>query len=158
MKPATVVMPRFTEPTAETFELVMSTNRIVVVVGGDPAVKKWAGWTSTWVAYNGSEQHKREFAAVVRNQLAQVGHLSPSFGGNTGLELIVTFNFKICGRTESERQRSLWAKGDADNFAKFVQDALQGLLYDNDKQIEKITCTKVGWIGLPAGFRRVELK
>lgn len=34
-------------------------------------------------------------------------------------------------------------RGDIDNYVKTVQDALQGVAYDNDKQVVKITATKV---------------
>ena len=150
-------MKHFTEPTDEIYEFVVGPDRLVAVVLGNPAVKKRAGRTPNGRVYNPSQRLEKEFAKVIMEQLKGVGHPNFTFGNMSSLEVYVTLNFAVCGRTTAERQRSLWAKGDPDNFCKFIQDSLQGYLFANDKQIVKLHCHKIGWVGIPQSYTRVEI-
>ena len=135
----------------------MGSDQLVAVVAGNPAVKKRAGQTLNGRVYNPSQRLEKEFATVIMEQLKSCGHQNFTFGNMSSLEVYVTLNFAVCGRTVAEQQRSLWAKGDPDNFCKFIQDSLQGHLFANDKQIVKLHCNKIGWVGIPQSYTRVEI-
>ena len=111
-----------------------------------------------WSSIQSIKSFGERVYAVVKQQLVMHGHQDFSFGGESSLQMDITLNFAVCGRSPEDQQQSLWAKGDPDNFCKFVQDALQGGLYDNDKQLVEVNCTKLGWVGLKMGFTRVEIK
>ena len=81
----------------------------------------------------------------------------PFFGIDQCVHMNVDFHFPVNGMDEARWQRSLAAKGDIDNFAKFVQDALQGHFYANDKQIVSLNARKIGHPGLRVGRVEVEL-
>ena len=73
----------------------------------------------------------------------------------TASKMCLTFHFPICGNTTELQHRSLMAKGDIDNFAKFVQDALQDDFYPNDKQILHLHAKKVGHVNIAEGWTHV---
>ena len=151
-------MTQFFEPDEDCFELVVGPNHLIFVVAGNPAVKKRAGRTKDGRAYNPSNRLEKEFAKIANQQLHKFGYGNFTFGNTSSLEISIELNFAVSGRNNEERQRSLWAKGDPDNFSKYIQDALQGTIYENDKQLVRLQCQKFGWVGLPMGYTRVEIK
>jgi Holliday junction resolvase RusA-like endonuclease len=128
------------------------------VVGGDPVPKKRIGRTLRGRSYNPNQRQQAEFANVVREQFESAcGHV-PQFSELANLHMVVEFHFRVSGREPHEHDRSLKSKGDVDNFAKFVQDALQDVLYVNDKQIIRLEASKHGWTDINEGHTVVELK
>ncbi len=65
----------------------------------------------------------------------------PKLEGPVGIELVVTAEgivFEVW-ETAVSKARAKRLRGDLDNYAKALIDALQGVLYDNDRQVETIT-------------------
>ncbi len=60
--------------------------------------------------------------------------------GNVPLEVELSFFF-YPSKT-AHRNKYPVPKGDVDNYAKTVLDAIEGLLYENDTLIEKLTVSK----------------
>ena len=144
-------------PSEEQHELVMGPNCIKVVVKGTPVPKKRPGWTRHGRAYNGSAHLEHQFAEVCRLQFAEVSEVLPYFGVNETMRMNVVFHFPVKGSSYDARVRSLTAKGDIDNFVKFVQDALQGTFYPNDKNIVTIYAEKIGYTHAEVGWVEVEI-
>lgn len=64
----------------------------------------------------------------------------PKLEGPVGIELVITPDgiiFEVWETAVSEARGTL--RGDLDNYAKALIDALQGVLYKNDRQVETIT-------------------
>ena len=65
----------------------------------------------------------------------------PKLEGPVGIELVVTpegIVFEVW-ETAVSKARGKRLRGDLDNYAKALIDALQGVLYENDRQVETIT-------------------
>ncbi len=65
----------------------------------------------------------------------------PQLEGPVGIELVVTpagIVFEVW-ETAVPKTRGKRLRGDLDNYAKAIIDALQGVLYENDRQVETIT-------------------
>lgn len=150
-------MPQFTNPPDELFCVVNGTDRIGFVVGGNPIPKKRAGRTATGRSYNPNERAQNEFAAIAAHQFTSCGAAVPFFGPGICLCMELEFNFPLHGVGREAQERSLRAKGDVDNFAKFVQDALQGTMYHDDNQITRLVATKIGLVGITHGYTSVKI-
>ena len=138
-------MPHFGPPSPDIFVLVYSKNHATFVVGGEPVPKKRAGRTVSGRSYNPSQRLQEEFAQVVARQFQLAIGKVPFYGEGVNLRMEIELNFTVSGRSKEQQERSLRAKGDVDNFAKFVQDALQGTMYVDDKQIVEVKVKKTGW-------------
>ncbi len=64
----------------------------------------------------------------------------PKLDGPVGIELVITpagLVFEVWDTAVPKTRGTL--RGDLDNYAKAIIDALQGVLYENDRQVETIT-------------------
>lgn len=77
----------------------------------------------------------RKFKAMLATTLQQMG--VNNFFGKDPIEVEIECHIKRPKTTTLEMPR-----GDVDNYAKGVMDALNGVLWDDDVQIQKLTVTK----------------
>lgn len=150
-------MPQFTNPPDEQFCVVNGKDEIAFVVGGDPVPKKRVGRTALGRAYNPNERAQKEFAAVAAYQFTSCGVAVPFFARGICLCMELEFYFPVHGKQLEDQEKSLCAKGDVDNFAKFVQDALQGTIYEDDNQITALWVKKFGTVGTGKGYTLVKI-
>jgi Holliday junction resolvase RusA-like endonuclease len=113
-----------------------TTNAVYFEVNGRPVPKKRAAWGRNNNCYNPSQSEEREFASVVNDTF--VGRLGqvPSFHHTLALAIDVCFKFPNQGT-------SIMATADIDNLCKFVLDALNGVLYHDDRQIVTLKASKL---------------
>ena len=107
--------------------------------------------------YNPDQRKQAEFASVAKAQFTEAMGSCPFFSSEKNLKMEIEFYIPITVQSSKAYERSLRSKGDVDNFAKFVQDALQGVLYDNDNQILHLDAKKTGLTGVETGRVRVHI-
>ena len=150
-------MTHFVRPPDELYVLVRSPRMISFVVSGNPVPKRRAGRTATGRMYNPDQRKQAEFASVAKAQFTEAMGSCPFFSSEKNLKMEIEFYIPITVQSSKAYERSLRSKGDVDNFAKFVQDALQGVLYDNDNQILHLDAKKTGLTGVETGRVRVHI-
>ena len=106
--------------------------------------------------YNPSTTDKQSFQYAAVQAVSGVfrGQL-PLFGGNHPIDIPIPFYFKrplwhflggVCAplnlKEEHRNDFPFHIGGDADNHLKFVLDALEGVVYKNDRQVVNITIQK----------------
>jgi Holliday junction resolvase RusA-like endonuclease len=113
-------------------------RRYTGLVVGPPAPFARTRGTLGGVRYNPAKYTTWKDAAGVIAQGIRRGR--PKLEGPVGIELVVTpagLVFEVWEIAVPETRGTL--RGDLDNYAKAIIDALQGVLYENDRQVETIT-------------------
>jgi Holliday junction resolvase RusA-like endonuclease len=83
-----------------------------------------------------SQYEEREFASVVTDIFVERLGRVPTFQRTSALTVDVHFLFPDQGS-------SIFATADIDNLCKFVLDALNGILYNDDRQIVTLKASKL---------------
>jgi Holliday junction resolvase RusA-like endonuclease len=113
-----------------------TTNRVYFEVAGRPLHKKRAARGKNNNCYNPSRSEEKEFASVVKDIFVERLGRVPTFQRTLALTVDVRFLFP-------DRGSSIFATADIDNLCKFVLDALNGILYNDDRQIVTLNSSKL---------------
>lgn len=111
-----------------------SRNKICFEILGTPRAKKRAAYGTRGHRYNASQAEEQQFAATVKSVLSDSTGSVPTFDSSALLCMDVGFVFPA--------GKKLLATADVDNLCKFVMDALNGVLYSDDKQIVELRAKK----------------
>jgi Holliday junction resolvase RusA-like endonuclease len=123
-------------PSSRASAFSYTTNAMYFEVAGRPVPKKRAARGRNNNCYNPSQPEEREFASVVNDTfLGRLGRI-PAFQRTLALAVDVCFVFPNQGS-------SIVATADIDNLCKFVLDALNGVLYHDDRQIVMLKASKL---------------
>ena len=126
----------------------------VVIIDGRPQVQRRHLRSPRGHTYDPSAGAKREFARRVEEMMGNAG-VGPAPVFQPGIRLMAKLIFKI-PRPNShfvggQRGGAIRAEfrcpfspslGDVDNYVKFVLDALNGVLYHNDRQIHALIAVR----------------
>lgn len=115
-------------------------NEIYFEVAGKPTAKKRVAWARGGHAYNPSKAAEKEFAGVLTS-LCRINNVVPipKFQSSILLDVHIEFFFP---RKSNHREDRIIEVADVDNLCKFVLDALNKVLYTDDKQIVKVSAKK----------------
>jgi Holliday junction resolvase RusA-like endonuclease len=130
----------FKTPADDDDEVVVTAEKIKFRVVGRPVPKKRVahGWNGN--KYNPCKALEEDFAATARSILSRLGKSDAKFGKNSFLSVTMDFSFESPAKSRS--LHFLKTVGDIDNLSKFALDALNGVLYEDDRQILSIKATK----------------
>jgi Holliday junction resolvase RusA-like endonuclease len=120
--------------------------RIILTIPGKPIPKARPRF-SKWGTYDVQSKLKKQVAMQIKEQIAQQGLLKPVVGEIT---CHMTFYMPIPKSWPKNRLKQLEGgnvphvkRPDCSNMCKFYEDILNGLAYEDDSQITKLTCEKV---------------
>jgi Holliday junction resolvase RusA-like endonuclease len=128
-------MSRFGEVACALFK--STSTEIYFEVNGKPAPKQRAAFGRNGNRYNPSKLEEQQFAEVVVSLCRRNVHSVPIFSSGVLLAVQITFYFPL-----KKDCASLCNEADIDNLCKFVFDALNGILYADDRQIVEVTAAK----------------
>lgn len=116
-----------------------TSTEIYFEVAGKPSPKKRAAYGRNSNRYNPSKVDEQDFAEVVKG-LCHRYHVQsvPKFAHDVLLAMHIVFYFPC----KTDGSSSLCNEADIDNLCKFVLDALNDVLYADDRQIIELTATK----------------
>lgn len=120
-------------------------------VGGDPPVQKrhkiaWKGILGGWkessrripIIYDPSSKEKKQLAAAVKAALQDLEVGGFPFFTNPDTKLTLELTFFFADRPAQPFPK----KKDINNLVKFVMDAMNGILYCDDRAIVRVTAEK----------------
>ena len=113
-------------------------TEIYCEVAGKPSPKKRAAFGRNSNRYNPSKVEEQDFAEVVKGLCHRHLQLVPKFHPDVLLVMHITFYFPC----KMDGSSSLIREADIDNLCKFVLDALNNVLYADDRQIVELTASK----------------
>lgn len=118
---------------------VATATEIYFEVAGKPSPKKRAAFGRNNNRYNPSKVDEQDFAEVATGlcRLKNEGSV-PKFPSHALLVVQITFYFPC----KKPLCASLCKEADIDNLCKFVLDALNEVLYTDDRQIVELTASK----------------
>ena len=128
-------MARFSEVVGANF--TATSNKIYFEVAGKPSSKKRAAFGRNCNRYNPSKVEEQQFVDVLSSLCCQNGGSVPKFSANTLLMVRILFFFP---RTNASS--TLFGQADINNLCKFVLDALNKVLYADDRQIVELSASK----------------
>ena len=113
-------------------------TEIYCEVAGKPSPKKRAAFGRNSNRYNPSKVEEQDFAEVVKGLCHRHLQSVPKFHPDVLLVVHITFYFPC----KTDGSSSLIREADIDNLCKFVLDALNNVLYADDRQIVELTASK----------------
>jgi Holliday junction resolvase RusA-like endonuclease len=108
-------------------------------VAGTPLLKKRAAYGRNLQHYNPSKNAELDFVAVVERIFKEHVGAVPKFAAKSALAVRISFFFPYKPPLDEGK---IFATADIDNLCKFVMDALNAVLYDDDRQIVELVATK----------------
>ena len=127
--------------------LTATPTKIYFEVAGKPEPKKRAAYGRSGHHYNPSKVAEQQFAsAVARLCVDKLGSV-PKFPAGSLLKVNVEFIFP---RKQNQADAQIVQMADVDNLCKFILDALNGTLYDDDRQVVELSAKK-GFDTFPNG-------
>ena len=119
--------------------LTATPTKIYFEVAGKPEPKKRVAYGRSGHRYNPSKVAEQQFAsAVARLCVDRLGSV-PKFPAGSLLKVNVKFLFP---RKQNQADAQIVQTADVDNLCKFILDALNGTLYDDDRQVVELSAKK----------------
>jgi Holliday junction resolvase RusA-like endonuclease len=114
-------------------------NHIYLEIAGRPRAKKRAAYGRHNHRYNPSKEQELEFSTVCADICNDHSCTLPRFLPDAALSVRVCFYLPHKPPVD---KTTIFATGDIDNMCKFVLDALNKVMYPDDKQIVKLESSK----------------
>ena len=116
-------------------------QEIYFEVSGVSQPKKCAAYGRHFQCYNPSKLAEQEFVGVVQSLCERSLGSVPKFAADALVKVRIDFFFP-CNCTSNRVERKILATADIDNLCKFVLDALNTVLYADDRQVVALSASK----------------
>jgi Holliday junction resolvase RusA-like endonuclease len=129
--------------TVENASFVGTADEVYFEVAGTPIPKRRVALGKVRQRYyNPTAVAETEFAAVVTRLCERHVGQVPMFDSATALTVRLQFMYPPQTKRAVTDPTKLFARGDIDNLSKFVLDALNGVVFPDDKQVTDLHATK----------------
>lgn len=121
-------------------------KKVHFTIRGDPVPMQRHRTTKKGRVYSPSSSTQQKFRSTVQEVLKLNGSsVFPFFSASEKVKLIVAFQLKHPKHPHKGRKGRMG--GDVDNYVKFVMDAINGVVYDDDSQVVILQAMKLYRLG-----------